>query len=133
MLTRDELLLLDRVLQLSTVSPEMTFEECARWGNVRRQVWDGLHQVDNIWRRHQATKSEEEIDLNAIEQPVVLAKAEAETLLAMVPPVFRWGAGAECGYTFKLKLYRYLSGKEVYQLEVADDKDTTKDSPEAVD
>ena len=103
LLSIDELLLLDWVMcSASRLIPDATLGDLVvAWGGLRLELWHCLSKVDLEQHDGEArAKAQHTIDLS---------ESDAKTLLALIPTTFRWGTGLDCGYSLKMKLYRFLT------------------------
>mgnify|MGYP001562064603 CR=1 FL=1 len=121
-LSTDELLLLDWVMcSASRLIPEATVGELVvAWGGLRVEVWHCLSKVDLEQHDGEArAKAQHSIDLS---------ESDAKTLLALIPTTFRWGTGVDCGYSLKMKLYRFLTND--YPVKKGEDDVSTSSTSE---
>lgn len=100
-LTEEELLLLDWVIcSASGLLPNVTLDELMNnWNSTRLKVWESILNIKNIKKTQQVTTIPFEVD-----------EITARVLLSVTPTTFRWGTGNDCGYSLKLKLYRFING-----------------------
>ena len=119
-LNRDELLLLDWVLHhpTPTLTPDLDWH--MRWKDLREVIWRGIHVITN--NEKQAAAQGKQNQPESI--TVALDTSDIHVLLALTPTTFRWGPGDDCGFSLKVKLFRYLSGEEEWH----DTGDTSKDA-----
>lgn len=97
--TRDELLLIDWHTcgdYLSNHGHSID-DSIERWHEVRSHIWQGLHLIE--LSREDSAGFLFQID-----------EGTAKWLFNALPPVFAFGTAKECGYTLKMKLYKYLFG-----------------------
>lgn len=123
-LTMQELLVLDFVLTHPMQAGYFAYDEYIKWSSVRRLVWCGIDEMDGaLRRREEAVKKlpsgskKPGVPLWRLE----LTPSEAEILLMLIPPTMQLGSDEDSGFSLKLKLSRYLEGKEE-----ADADDTDK-------
>ena len=103
LLSVDELLLLDWVMcSASHLIPDISLGDLVvGWGPLRMAVWRSLSRAD-VENATRETRDESKYPFNFDE-------TVAMNLLALVPTTFRWGTGLDCGYSLKMKLYRFLT------------------------
>ena len=100
----EELLLLDWILSsASGLIPGASLDDLMeRLSNLRMDVWKGILEIKNDPDRN--------LPPEAGTVPLLMDDFTARVLLAIVPTTFRWGTGADCGYSLKIKLYNFLTG-----------------------
>ena len=93
---RDELLVLDWVIcSASHLIPNVDLDYLVmNWHEFRLSIWAAIH-------RSIPPPAEEDFPLT---------DTDARVLMAVVPTTFRWGTGADCGYSLKMKLSEFLQG-----------------------
>lgn len=112
-LNRDELLLLDWVISCPVGQGPVSLQWYMEWRLVRERIWYALHLADNVERRNKPRT--EKIDVAVLAYPIEIEMDEAQQLLALAPPSFRWGAGPDCGLSLKLTLTRYIQGLSTWE------------------
>lgn len=98
-LNRDEYLLIDWILcGASRLIPNIETDELVnKWHPLRMRVWDKFIG-DNI-KKFTDEKAEQDVPMDT---------ETARFLLGIAPTTFRWGTGADCGLSLKLKLAEFL-------------------------
>ena len=105
---RDELLLLDWMLTpCSNIYPQATVDTAMTWHGFRLSVMDCIAIYD------QQARSGDGVPIDPHPIPTVeVGQSEAQVLMALCPIEFRWGPGANCGLSLKLKIRAYLRGEK---------------------
>jgi len=100
-LTKEEFLLLDWVMgSASGLIIGATLEDLMeRWAPLRFDVWKSIYDLE-ISR-----------GISTAVYSLSMDDFTARVLLAVVPTTFRWGTGTDCGFSMKIKLYRFLIGE----------------------
>ena len=109
-LTRDEALLLDWLLTYPMPAAVVELDWHLKWEALRLDLWSQLATEAKF------IKAE-------------MSEREAAMFLAITPTTFRWGNGSDCGYSLKIKLARFIQGKE--EEPDADNQDTSTDKAPA--
>lgn len=99
-LNSDELALLDWVLHYPLPNTQVDLAWHMRWDALRERIW-GLLAVEFAKEKEEQKPSKAIYDL-------IVEEEDVPVLLAIVPTTFRWGAGADCGFSLKVKLYWFL-------------------------
>jgi hypothetical protein len=99
-LNTQELLLLDWVLcPASGLIPGAEVETLVKgWESTRNQVWALLSKLPPDGGE------------GGEYRPFSLRELDAKFLLGVVPTTFRWGTGADCGFSLKRRLYLFIQG-----------------------
>lgn len=126
-LNSDELLLLDFILSYPMPSVSVELNWHMEWYDFRLQIWQKIHEFKNqeliCIEEHKAKPQNPVASID-------IDLTDARVLMSLVPTTFRWGPGEDCGYSLKLKLYRYITGEEEYH---APDKNTSESKAPATD
>ena len=111
-LDRDELAVLDWHLcghYLCNVSRGSDIGEVIQtWDEFRRRVWEGILAL--------SVQKDPGIPLSSTSNVptyrLPMDESAAKYLFNWLPPTFMWGTGRDCGFTLKVRLYRFLTGQE---------------------
>ena len=126
-LTEEEFLLLDWCMgSASGLIPGATLDDLMeRWASLRFDVWKSIHTLI-------ADAPGGAVNSTSV-LPLLMDEFTARVLLAVIQTTFRWGTGADCGFSLKLKLYRFLIGERDAEHTDTDETDssTTDESQSA--
>lgn len=99
-LNSEELALLDWVLHYPLPNTQVDLAWHMRWNPLRERIWELLAIAFD--------REKENPKPAGATYDLIVEEEDVPVLLAILPTTFRWGAGDDCGFSLKVKLYWFL-------------------------